>query len=69
MLKSKNNVKDIPLVGRDNDLISKPNATEKATVLNDFFCSVFTKEDISNVPVPDLCNEIRSTDRLRGHNN
>jgi len=32
--------------------------------LNDFFCSVFTKEDTSNVPTPDLCNKIRSTDRL-----
>jgi len=59
--KSKNSVKIGPLVGRDGDLIS--NATAKATVLNDFFCSVFTKQDTSNVPVPDLCNEIRCTDR------
>jgi len=27
-------------------------------------CSLFAKEDKSNVSIPDLCNEIRSTDRL-----
>jgi len=34
--------------------------------LNDFVCSVglFAKEDTSNVPVPDLCNDNRCTDRL-----
>jgi len=32
--------------------------------LNDLFCCVFTKEDTSNVPIPELCKEIRSTDKL-----
>jgi len=60
--KSKTNDKVGPLIGRHGYLIS--NATTKATVLNDFFCSVFTKEGISNVPIPDLYNKIRCTDRL-----
>lgn len=60
--KSKTNVKVGPLVGSRGEVIS--NATEEVTVLNDFFCSVFTKEDISSIPTPDSCNEPRTTDRL-----
>ena len=30
-------------------------AKQKAQVLNDFFGSVFTKEDITDIPVPDSC--------------
>jgi len=45
--KSRSNVKVDAL--QNNKLISK--AKDKSEELNDFFCSVFTKESISDIPV------------------
>ena len=39
-----------PLVGRDGT--KAPTAQEKADTLNDFFVSVFTKENKTSIPVP-----------------
>ena len=50
--KSKSNVK-VKSLSTGQGLIS--DAKQKAQVLNDFFGSVFTKEDITDIPVPDSC--------------
>lgn len=50
--KSKSNVK-VGSLSTGQGLVS--DAKQKAQVLNDFFGSVFTKEDITDIPVPDSC--------------
>ena len=60
--KSKSNVRVGALENGHGQLIT--NAQEKAEVLNDFFSSVFTKEDVSDIPVPDSCFTGSSSDRL-----
>jgi len=60
--KSKTNVKVGSIINEHGQFIS--DAQEKAELLNDFFWSVLTKEDISGVPVPDQCFDEEQDCRL-----
>ena len=60
--KSKSNVTVGSLVSEHGQITSDPE--EKAEILNDFFCSVFTKEINSDMPVPDTCFAGNNDDRL-----
>jgi len=60
--KSKSNVRVGALENGQGQLTTNPQ--EKAEILNDFFSSVFTKEDVSNIPTPDSVFTGSSSDRL-----
>ena len=60
--KCKSNAKVGSLVNNQGQQIST--ASEKAVVLNDFFCSVFTEEDATNLPTPDTSHEGARLDNI-----
>ena len=64
-VRSKQKVRDTvgPLEDISGNTIS--DAFQMAEVLNEYFSSVFTTEDISSLPVPDAKYEDDQTDRLR----
>ena len=60
--KSKSNVTVGSLENANGQVIS--DSEEKAETSNDFFCSVFTKESNSDMPVPDTCYDGNNDDTL-----
>ena len=74
MVRERTKVKEVihDLTNKDGVIISEDE--EKANILNSFFVSVFTKEDISNIPVlterlvqsmlEDVSNEVSKISKL-----
>ena len=60
--KSKTNVKVGSVIDNRGQVVS--DANEKVELLNDFFWSVFTKEDNTEFPAPDNCFDDDQQDRL-----
>jgi hypothetical protein len=53
-----------PLEGEDGDAVSDDSMV--AELLNDYFCSVFTEEDIANIPAcPDVASQAITTSTVK----